>query len=407
MKRARLALCLGALVACKKGSVVEIEVDTNGGVVHAVDHFHIVVTNDGRSSLPIDLSLPGRPVDIPPTQTFSLSFPPDRTGATMISLDAVGAAGQTLATTSGTIDLQPGELADVKLHLPGGAIADGGTGDLPVVPHWVKQDSGLGEDLNDVLVTAGGTYIVGGGGTILYREPGTWTRAVGFNAPALSGIGQAGLLYAVGLNGAIFRSNDGRSWTAVDSMAVEELFKVWGAANGEAFIAAGDAMLYSANGTGWTHQPTPATQTIVDVWGSSLTDVYAVPEDGTVLHTTDRGMNWVAQQTGVNLPFYAIDGSGPNNIFVGGAMGTILHSDGSGKWTKQSTPTTQGVGGIWVRSDQEVFAVGTKGLILHTVDGGKTWVTEDSGTQNGLNAVGGYGDDVYAVGANGTILHRE
>ena len=35
------------------------------------------------------------------------------------------------------------------------------------------------------------------------------------------------------------------------------------------------------------------TAILLDVWGSGPTDVYAVSNDGAILHTTDKGSSWL------------------------------------------------------------------------------------------------------------------
>ena len=88
------------------------------------------------------------------------------------------------------------------------------------------------------------------------------------------------------------------------------------------------AMAFTFPATGgaadWTLQdPLPTGNHLNDVWGSSSTDVFAV-----------------------------------------GNKGTIVHSDGSA-WSEMTSGTTNGLSDVWGTSGSDVFAVGTSGAILH------------------------------------------
>ncbi|HJO57376.1 MAG TPA: hypothetical protein QF772_04060, partial [Nitrospinaceae bacterium] len=60
----------------------------------------------------------------------------------------------------------------------------------------------------------------------------------------------------------------------------------------------------------------------------------------------------------------SIHGFGEDNIFVGGAEGTMLHFDGD-KWTSMDLNGRWAVKNIWGSAPDNVFAVVTDGRILH------------------------------------------
>jgi photosystem II stability/assembly factor-like uncharacterized protein len=93
----------------------------------------------------------------------------------------------------------------------------------------------------------------------------------------------------------------------------------------------------------------------------------------------------------------------PSNVFAVGENGSILHFDGS-QWRAQSSGTSYHLHALWGSAANNVFAVGNAGLILHY--DGSTWVAMPSGTAAALYAVWGRGgDDVYAAGEGGSVLH--
>ncbi len=141
------------LAGCAGRSSVTVTVDASG-TVGGVDRFHVTVTNAGQTAT-ADFPLPGRPAMLPPPQSFGLTLPPDRSGKTTIQVDALAAAGATLASATGDVTVTPGEAATLALTLPGAAPPDGGAADacascpilmasnLPHINAMVVDKSGL------------------------------------------------------------------------------------------------------------------------------------------------------------------------------------------------------------------------------------------------------------------------
>ena len=119
VRAAILALLLVCGAGCKKGtSSLQVTVDSNG-VVHGVDHLHVVASNGGMTAQPLDFALTGAPVDIPPAQTFTLVFAADRQGVVSLVVDADDATGTSLATGSTMAMITPGKLSMVTVTLSG------------------------------------------------------------------------------------------------------------------------------------------------------------------------------------------------------------------------------------------------------------------------------------------------
>jgi hypothetical protein len=113
---------------------------------------------------------------------------------------------------------------------------------------------------------------------------------------------------------------------------------------------------------------------------------------------------WVSVASGVTLTLNTVWGSGANDVWVGGYLGTLIHWDGS-KWSKV-TATTEDINAIWGTAKDNVWAVGTKGMILRY--DGSAWTPATSGTTSYLYDVWGSAkDDVWAVGEKGTLVHYD
>lgn len=95
-------------------------------------------------------------------------------------------------------------------------------------------------------------------------------------------------------------------------------------------------------------------------------------------------------------------GTGPQDVFVVGQPGVILHYDGD--WTLTSVPDTT-LTAVWGASATDVYACGHNGAIWHYDGAG--WSRQASGTGRDLFDIGrGPYGEIYAVGKQGTVLRR-
>jgi hypothetical protein len=76
------------------------------------------------------------------------------------------------------------------------------------------------------------------------------------------------------------------------------------------------------DGATWTSMPLPSGSVLNEIWGSSATDVFAVGEDGVVLHYD--GAAWTLA-TPTRAGLLGVWGSSPGDVYAVGAAGTILH----------------------------------------------------------------------------------
>jgi hypothetical protein len=106
---------------------------------------------------------------------------------------------------------------------------------------------------------------------------------------------------------------------------------------------------------------------------------------GLLERSTDRGMNWTPQSTGVTADLLSGSSPSANVAWVVGKSGTILRTtDAGAHWTKLSAPTTLDLAGvhatdashatIWFVPDQSSVKNGHAFTIYQTSDGGATWL---------------------------------
>jgi hypothetical protein len=99
--------------------------------------------------------------------------------------------------------------------------------------------------------------------------------------------------------------------------------------------------------------------------------------------------------------YNAVAGSAPDNVFIVGDQGTILHWDGI-TLQPEVSGTTANLRGISVMDPTKAVAVGEQGTILQRMDG--VWIPEPQLTTAVLNAVFVGGGGTIVVGEQGTIL---
>lgn len=127
-------------------------------------------------------------------------------------------------------------------------------------------------------------------------------------------------------------------------------------------------------------------------------------ESGALLQTPNGGSNWPTQITGVTSEtlrdVHAIDSS---NVWAVGNNGEIIHTSGTG-WSQQSSGTTQVLQSVHALDSSNVFVVGQNGTLLKTTDTGTTWVSKNADTSATLYDIDFVNDSTgYAVGSDGTV----
>jgi len=165
---------------------------------------------------------------------------------------------------------------------------------------------------------------------------------------------------------------------------------------------------FDATSTGW----------LLDSWGTSTSNVYMV--GGSLAQAVVMrfdGAQWAPVSLGVAAPLANwCHGFGPDDVTIVGNGGTVLHWDGKA-WTKQPTPTTQDLWGVWGAAPNDLWSVGGDGLadghatLLHY--DGVAWAQQALPPMQKANVwqllkVWGTGaDNVYVVGQRGVVLHKK
>ena len=161
-------------------------------------------------------------------------------------------------------------------------------------------------------------------------------------------------------------------------------------------------------GVNWTAQNSGSTATLLAVDFIDLSTGWAVGSGGIILKTVDGGTNWVLQTSGVTGTLYDVDFTDSSNgwvtgLFIGGII--LMTSDGGSTWTAHGTGQLPIYYGMHFVDANVGWVTGIQGAIERTTDGGLTWSAQQSGTSSTLLAL----DFVdanrgWAVGSEGTVL---
>ena len=147
------------------------------------------------------------------------------------------------------------------------------------------------------------------------------------------------------------------------------------------------------------------TDRLQGLWARDAAQVWAVGEEGSILHSADGGEHWRSQKSGAVEQLFSIWGSN-SQLWAVGATGAILHSaDGGDRWQPQKSGTDRQLASVYAIGLQ-VWAVGERGTILYSVNGGKDWQSKTSGTKRQLYSIYATGSQVWAVGDDGTVPVR-
>jgi photosystem II stability/assembly factor-like uncharacterized protein len=101
---------------------------------------------------------------------------------------------------------------------------------------------------------------------------------------------------------------------------------------------------------------------------------WAVGQYGTILHSTDGGVAWNYQRSGVRSHIIAVHGISPEVAWAVGHGGIVIHTSDTGKTWKVVNMGMQHVfNDVQFVNPQEGWIVGQYETILHTGDGGNNW----------------------------------
>ena len=151
----------------------------------------------------------------------------------------------------------------------------------------------------------------------------------------------------------------------------------------------------------WAEQETGTLSTLSGVSALDADNVWAVGDDGTILHYD--GKDWSAQESGTIVWLRDVSALDANNVWAVGYGGTILHYNGTA-WSAQVSGTTDNLYGVSALDANNVWAVGSDddGTVPVLHYNGTAWSAQESGILAKTNCLYGVSaldaNSVWAVG---------
>jgi len=129
---------------------------------------------------------------------------------------------------------------------------------------------------------------------------------------------------------------------------------------------------------GWVVQTTNTSNDLQDVYFIDAATGWTVGQFGTILKTTDGGVNWFPQTSGTAQQLNSVWFVSSTTGYVSGNTGTILKTtNGGDTWTAQISGTTVHLFGMSFTDGSTGYIAKNPSLnsfILKTEDGGATWL---------------------------------
>ncbi len=270
----------------------------------------------------------------------------------------------------------------------------------------------INDNLGWVVGDQGAIYKIGNSGYSLSQQDGRSDQSfydVHFT-DASTGV-------AVGTAGTIRRTtNGGATWDTLPSPAAWNL-------NGVFFINENRGWVVSHYGIYRTTDAGENWETQYETNGfyDSYNSVYFTSADfgivvgynqnlggsGTILRTTNGGLNWAIPPSGTTWELTDAYFIGANTWAVVGLGGRILRStDGGINWDNQTTGTSNDLKGVAFTDTDNGWAIGST-VILRTTNGGTNWEEDLYNQFYLLEDIFLVGSNIkYVVGQNGIILRR-
>lgn len=300
------------------------------------------------------------------------------------------------------------------------AVGDGGTflratSNLASgTPAWTEPTNPFGSRrLNAVHFTSSNIGIVVGDSGYISKctnsANNSWaTKGTGLTNDDLLAIRfvDANTGYVTGRNGTILKTtNAGENWTVLSPGSDADLRGVHPVSADNVVAVGTDGTVLYALAGGDT--PSSFLRSLRSVFPVTSSLVYVAGDFGTIARTTNAGVTWTHQESGVDASLNGIGFANANTGWAVGSSGTILRTtDGGANWEAQSSGTSKHLRSVFVRSMDTVYATGESGIILKTVNGGDTWYEQESPTSEALSRVYFYNAAVgFAVGNNGAIVN--
>jgi photosystem II stability/assembly factor-like uncharacterized protein len=147
------------------------------------------------------------------------------------------------------------------------------------------------------------------------------------------------------------------------------------AAAGSGSGVGGTIVKTTNGGINWVSSVTTSATAYTSIWGTDAQTVYAVEANGKILKTTDGGTSWVESAVVMGQFMYDISFLNSTTGFVTGGGGNIYRTTNAGSsWDSVgSGQNNWSLFQVKIISASEIYAVGDPGFLYKSTNGGSSW----------------------------------
>ncbi len=297
------------------------------------------------------------------------------------------------------------EATDVSTKAPDDEdTGGGGATSAPVV--WENFHHETSSTFSGAYTDGSTVWVTSTDGTTWMRQDETWlnlpieTDEEELNGIWGSGSGNSLKMVAVGADGILAEWN-GETWE-VQSSSTAIFHAVDGPSINELIAVGGGGPWDNLSGDWSARQIEGDRLSLNDVWFDGTTAV-AVGDDGAIAWYDSESDAWTPDEHPSKLNLYGVSGNNGSDIWAVGEQGLVLHYTGS-DWETIDIGTRTNMWGVWSPSVNLAFAVGANGA-AYKIQGSiveqlNTGVNEHLYAVTGTNEV-----NVWAVGSKGLALN--
>jgi hypothetical protein len=172
--------------------------------------------------------------------------------------------------------------------------------------------------------------------------------------------------------------------------------------NGTDLIAVGGAGAWSNIDGTWTAQ-TSAGYKFNDVWYDGTTAV-AVGDDGLIgtFNSGEEDAEWIFDDSATNVHLYGVSGTNDSDVWAVGQDGTVLHWNGT-DWQEIDLDTQANMWSVWSTTGNVAYVVGANGE-AYKIQGSLVEAIP-TGVNNILYSITGTTEaNLWAIGSRGIAL---
>ena len=208
-----------------------------------------------------------------------------------------------------------------------------------------------------------------------------------------------GDLWIAGAAGALVRS-DGHAARTVPSGVSADLASVWASDRDDVWAVGAGGVVLHWDGRAVHRVPAPTTEPLLAVAGCAEDDIWMVGEGGIVLHWDGRAL--VPVDSGISDALRAVGCVAAGAVWIAGDVGFVLRGGPAGFTAFPPGISFARLTAVWGRAPDDVWVAGESGTLLHFDGAALTPI--HLGTSVHLFAITSDGRTVWVAGSGGALL---